>query len=336
MINNLDIIIPVYNDADGLFISLCSIASQGKLPIKVIIVDDGSNEKNNYNEVVKRFTNYLDIKFIQLSSNRGPATARNAGLEQATARYVSFLDCGDVYVNTNSLAQTFNDIKEHPESFVFSYAHTSQKGENRYDDEYIPADNNRLMGKVYNKLFLDSFGIKFNEEAGRANEDIGFNVLCRLICEDLNHKYLFESDTPMVRWSYNSNSLTRKNNYAFWYVETESMAKNMIYAYRKASELHVDEKLIQADAYNAFSFIYTLYIGALNEQSPYERDVFIGARYFYNNYFSMDEVNPQLFLQVYNEYMATLDYNDAFYLKFPPFTIIEFLNILSKEKITNE
>ena len=68
MINNLDIIIPVYNDADGLFISLCSIASQGKLPIKVIIVDDGSNEKNNYNEVVKRFTNYLDIKLLKYTS----------------------------------------------------------------------------------------------------------------------------------------------------------------------------------------------------------------------------------------------------------------------------
>lgn len=336
MINNLDIIIPVYNDTDGLFTSLCSIVSQGALPVKVIIVDDGSDKKYDYEKVIERFADYLDIKLIKLLSNKGPATARNAGLKEATARYVSFLDCGDVYASAESLARTFKDIKEHPSHFIFSYAHTSQKKENGCDDDYVSSDNNRLMGKVYNRTFLDSFGIKFNEEAGYANEDIGFNTLCRLICNDLEHEYIFESDIPMVRWSYNPNSLTRKNNHAFWYTGTESMAKNMIYAYRKASELQVKEEFIQADAYEAFSFIYTLYIGTLNECSSYSKDVLRGAVYFYNNYFSMDEVNPQLFLQVYNEYMATLDCNDAFYLKFPPFTIIEFLNILSKEKITNE
>lgn len=344
MANLLDIIIPVYNDEDGLFMTLCSIYCQGNVPVgRIIIVDDCSDEKFNYEKVVRQFAGYLNCQLIRVPSNCGPGVARNEGIKYATSDYITFIDCGDVFAGITVLQKAIEDIKDNPLVYVFSYAHFSQVGENTLNDEWVGPEHNRLMGKIYKRCFLELYDIKFNEQVSRANEDIGFNVLCRLICGNLQKSlgitYLLEKDDVLIRWTYNPKSLTRFNNHAFYYKETESMSKNMIWAYEKASALGVDKELIQEDAYTVLSFLYFTYVGALNAGLSYTEDVFKGALYFYKEYFVKEAPNQHLFLAIYNDTLRNLESRDFYFEKFPPFNVIDFLNILDKKmkgEITNE
>lgn len=335
MSNTLDIIIPVYNNSDGLFDSLCSIGGNYNLPIgKIIIVDDGSSKGYNYKNIIDFFKTKYCIDYIHLHPNGGPAAARNQGLREVTANYVMFLDCGDTICNQNILAKVFDDIEENPNIWMFSYAHAQQAGQNEYDDEYISSNHNRLMGKVFKKEFLEKFNIRFNTAAGYSNEDIGFNTLCRLICSnEKDEQRIGESDDLFVRWTYDPNSLTRVDNHAFYFRAALGMAQNKIYAYNEALKRKVDFSLIRKDAYDLFCFIYFLYFGAANTRPELIDDVFAGALYFYKEYFDKMETdfNPKLFLDIYNQNLLSLDFDDPYFVNFPSFTIIDFLNKLEKE-----
>lgn len=334
MSNTLDIIIPVYNDTNGLFNSLCSIGGGYTLPIgKIIIVDDGSSREYDYKDIIKFFRTKYRIDYIRLSPNGGPASARNQGLSEATADYVMFLDCGDTICNQSVLAQVFDDIESNPDIWMFSYAHGTQVKPDGYNDEYVGPGHNRLMGKIFKREFLQKFSIRFNQEAGYSNEDIGFNTLCRLICNNEKEQRIGESDDLFVRWTYDPKSLTRQDNHAFYFRAAPGMAKNKIYAYQEALRHDVDFALIRQDAYDVFAFIYLIYFGAMNTRPELVDDVFAGALYFYEEYFDKMETdfNPKQFLDAYNQNLLSLDLDDPFFVNFPSFTIIDFLNILEKE-----
>ena len=67
--------------------------TKGKMPQKdyeIIVVNDGSPE--NMTEFLAQYSN--KIKYIK-KENGGPSTARNAGIEIATGKYIAFLDSDD-------------------------------------------------------------------------------------------------------------------------------------------------------------------------------------------------------------------------------------------------
>ncbi|MBL4884097.1 MAG: glycosyltransferase family 2 protein [Planctomycetaceae bacterium] len=85
------VIIPVYNREQTIIKTLESIAAQEFRDFEVIVVDDGSDD--NTCQVV------ADYKFAHLirQQNSGPGTARNRGLQEASAQYIAFLDSDDVW-----------------------------------------------------------------------------------------------------------------------------------------------------------------------------------------------------------------------------------------------
>ena len=76
----ISIIIPTFNDAHFLKNCIDSINQQSKLPLEVIVVDDGSNNENARAVVDLPSFQDLNLKFIKIK-NSGPSTARNAGHE---------------------------------------------------------------------------------------------------------------------------------------------------------------------------------------------------------------------------------------------------------------
>lgn len=83
------IIIPYYNDAEGLFACLQGIQRQeGNLPFEVIVVDDCS-DLDITREVGKQ---YPQVIFQRLSRNRGPGAARNRGISLARGTFLAFID----------------------------------------------------------------------------------------------------------------------------------------------------------------------------------------------------------------------------------------------------
>lgn len=92
----LSIIIPTCNRHDSLTRAIDSVLYQGLDKIEIVIVNDGDNEIPK--TITDLYSSYLFILFINNSSDRGAANARNFGVENSHGLYISFLDDDDVYL----------------------------------------------------------------------------------------------------------------------------------------------------------------------------------------------------------------------------------------------
>lgn len=89
----VSVVIPTFNGGDWLLDTLASCFDQGPLSLEVIVVDDASTDDTPDRIAAA----YPQVHLIRQSANSGSgAHGRNTGLEQATARYVKFLDHDDL------------------------------------------------------------------------------------------------------------------------------------------------------------------------------------------------------------------------------------------------
>lgn len=93
MNEKVSIIIPMYNSEKNVKRCLESVLRQTYENIEVICVNDGSTDKT-VNEVEKVRKNDSRIVLIN-KKNGGVSSARNCGIENATGKFVQFLDADD-------------------------------------------------------------------------------------------------------------------------------------------------------------------------------------------------------------------------------------------------
>lgn len=87
------VVVPSYNYARFLPLTLDSVLTQGRDDVEIIVVDDASTDETP--QVVSRYVAAGQIDYIRLSSNVGPGRAWAMGLERATGAYVCKLDADD-------------------------------------------------------------------------------------------------------------------------------------------------------------------------------------------------------------------------------------------------
>src|SRR5215831_3166696 len=90
----LSVVIPVFNGTPYLPDLIDGLLAQRHVPDEVIFVDDGSTDGSA--ELIRRRGAGLAGLRVIAQKNQGQAVARNAGLRQATGRYIAFLDADDV------------------------------------------------------------------------------------------------------------------------------------------------------------------------------------------------------------------------------------------------
>lgn len=93
---NIAVLIPVYNDRQGLIDSINSI--QEDISVDLVIIDDGSSEKLQQ-EFLRSHFNKGTLHLITLEKNSGIEKALNTGLEYIYSKnyeYVARLDSGDL------------------------------------------------------------------------------------------------------------------------------------------------------------------------------------------------------------------------------------------------
>lgn len=106
--NRVVLLIPHYNNPEGLSRSLASIDASET--IDVVIVDDGS-KKSIINETIvnKAFTANGSVKYIYMLQNKGIEHALNAGLDYIQKagiyKYIARLDTGDFCVGKRFVLQ---------------------------------------------------------------------------------------------------------------------------------------------------------------------------------------------------------------------------------------
>jgi glycosyltransferase involved in cell wall biosynthesis len=116
-----------YNLRPFLAACLHSIAASAPLDSEVIVVDDGSSDGSaDEAAAVLAELGWPDRVIRQL--NQGPGAARNAGLQQASGRWVCFVD-GDDVLDPTGFAALLSVARAHPQATVtggFRYWHEDQ------------------------------------------------------------------------------------------------------------------------------------------------------------------------------------------------------------------
>jgi len=86
----VSVVIPTYNRAAFCEEAVRSVLGQTIPPLEIIVVDDGSTDDT------RRRLASLPITYLR-QANRGPAAARNRGIDTAGGEYIAFLDSDDMW-----------------------------------------------------------------------------------------------------------------------------------------------------------------------------------------------------------------------------------------------
>jgi glycosyltransferase involved in cell wall biosynthesis len=92
---SVSVVIPVFNGARHLAEALASIAGQTRRPDEVLVVDDASTDRS------PQIAAAWGATLIRLSSNGGPARARNVAIREAAGDLIAFLDADDRWAPTH-------------------------------------------------------------------------------------------------------------------------------------------------------------------------------------------------------------------------------------------
>lgn len=109
-INNLSVIIPLYNKAADIELTLGSVLMQSRLPREIIIIDDGSTDDSA--AIVERMATPL-VRLIR-QANAGVSAARNRAIDEAQGEWIALLDGDDLW-HPDYLAAVERMIALHPD-----------------------------------------------------------------------------------------------------------------------------------------------------------------------------------------------------------------------------
>jgi glycosyltransferase involved in cell wall biosynthesis len=94
------VVIPAYDAENTIEACLASVAAQTHAPLQALVVDD--NSRDGTAMAVQRCGIFMrnagiELRYFRLNQNSGPSRARNLGIDEATGRYVAFLDADDIW-----------------------------------------------------------------------------------------------------------------------------------------------------------------------------------------------------------------------------------------------
>ncbi len=94
MVPNVSVIIPTRDRIEQVRRAVASVRGQRHVDLEVVVIDDGSMP-----DVAVALEGLADddLRVVRNARSRGPAGARNVGIDAARARWVAFLDDDDYW-----------------------------------------------------------------------------------------------------------------------------------------------------------------------------------------------------------------------------------------------
>jgi len=152
----VSVVIPSYNYDAFIANAIDSVLGQQGVDVDVVVVDDGSTD--NTLDVLRAYEGRIRL-FQQ--KNGGPARARNFGINQAKAKYITFLDADD-WLLENSLFMRCSFFEQHPEyDWVYATWQVAN-GDGEIigtSNEYFSHADGDLEGDIFPALIREYSGI---------------------------------------------------------------------------------------------------------------------------------------------------------------------------------
>ena len=162
------VIIPTYNRRDILPRSINSVLTQTYKKWELIIIDDRSTD--NTKEIVKKYMeNDKRIRCCDNKHKKGPAGARNQGIEEAKGEFIAFLDSDDEWKPWH-VQEIMEEFDKNP------------------DVDWIYADNEREKdGEIIVKSVFKEYWTGKNKITVKKKEKINILAGKDLITDILKH-----------------------------------------------------------------------------------------------------------------------------------------------------
>ena len=197
----LSCIIPVYNAEKYLKKSVESVLSQSFAWFELILVDNASTDESR--KLCEEFARQDERVKVITQPKQGVAAARNAGVEAANGRYITFVDADDVLLPKafEKCVQAMENQNLDLVSFDFVFRSDSQDTPAAYPAfstqtlaefwphfvEYYQANLFfALWNKVYRTQLIKGHCLCFDESM-RTGEDIAFNCAYLKNCNKIQH-----------------------------------------------------------------------------------------------------------------------------------------------------
>lgn len=173
----ISIVIPAYDRADLLELTLESIVKQEGIEYEIIVIDDNSNTNDIFN-ICKKFNTI----YHKNNKNLGAQVSRNKGVDLAKYNYIAFIDSDDLWENKNKLLEQLKILENHSNiSIVFTSLKYIDINGNQLERKNIKLDNT-LINKNFPHIILNkdvigtysSVMIRKNDfiECGKCNENL--------------------------------------------------------------------------------------------------------------------------------------------------------------------
>ena len=212
----ISIIVPVFNAEAYLGRCVDSLLNQTIGDKEIILVDDGSTDKTP--ELCDSYADRNESVKVIHKANGGPSTARNAGIENASGRYIGFVDADDD-TDPDMFRKLYEKATETKADYVFcDYIRITQTSDKYYcsqdiEEGYYAKEKIRdilypqlimratidhgpclpVWNGIYRRQFLNDFGIRFDPEV-RWTEDHLFSSMAVYSCSSLyylRNEYLY-------------------------------------------------------------------------------------------------------------------------------------------------
>lgn len=155
----VSVIVPVYNAASYVTAALASILREQRLPLEVIVVNDGSTD--NSLEKIKKLSDSR-LRVVE-NSGRGIAAALNTGLAVAQGQFVVRCDADDLYP-PERIVQQILWLRQNPEfgAICGGYSAIDPKGRPlvQFDDSAQPEEITQELCAGYTRTHLCTFAIR--------------------------------------------------------------------------------------------------------------------------------------------------------------------------------
>ena len=222
--SDLDIIVLHYREGEDickpLFDSLAMQLCVDLNRVQILLIEDGGIPLSQ--EFIGRYPT-LNVKQIVRGGNGGISTARNTGILNATADYIMFCDCDDMFYSAFGLFTIFHEMEE--QSFdCLAFTFIEEGRDQNGNSVLIPHPNDKtfMHGKIYNRRSIVNGDYYFDPDI-KYHEDGCFNAVFLNVEPTIVYK-----DKPFYLWKWRDGSTVRYDSFVLRTYDTLTLARERI------------------------------------------------------------------------------------------------------------